>query len=225
MSHPDRRSCRPRRALAAIGLLLLLPGAAAKAQVSTFTSLASWLAAVSAPGLDTFDDVALDAGSPPSSLSRTAGPYSYTVRANGGLFDVGPLPDVWLSTNLASTVLVFDSFSSTVRGIGGFFFGTDVFGDPLTGGTIEVAWLTTAGNGSTTLSAPTPAAFFGLVTTGTLTQLSIRDPLSTDRSFPTVNDLRLATTPPAATVPEPSTMLLSGAGLVVAGVLRRLRRS
>jgi hypothetical protein len=202
-------------------LLLLLP-VAAEAQVSTYTTLSAWLAAVSAPGLDTFNDLTNDGDGLPASIPRVAGLYQYTARASGGLFAIGQGADLWLSTNLPSDPLSFDSYSSTVRGVGGFFFGTDFGGAPLTGSPVRVAWVTTVGSGSTVLGNPGPTAFFGLVTTGTVTSLTISDPSEAGQSYPAANDLRLATTAPSATVvPEPASLLLLSAGLVAVGLLRR----
>lgn len=203
-------------------LLLMTPGTALKAQVTTYSSLSAWLAAVSGSGLDTFNDLSLDVNNPPPSLSRSAGSFTYVARATEGLFAVGPVGDTWLSTNTANDVLSFDSFSPAVRGIGGLFFGTDIDGVLIPSGTLRVSWATSAGNGFLDLVNPSATTFFGLTVNGTITSLSLQDLTPDDEAnyWPTANDLRLATV-----VPEPSTYLLVGMALAMLVVLRRWKRA
>ena len=231
MFHHAPRTCSQfRHGLVTTGaalLLLITPGAALKAQVSSYSSLSAWLAAVSSPGLDTFNDLSSDPNNTPPSLSRSAGTYSYVARATEGLFVVGPAGDSWLSTNTASDALQLDSFTSTVRGIGGFFFGTDIDGAVVSTGTLRVSWSTSAGNGFLDLVNPSTSTFFGLVANGSLTSLSVRDLTPDDDAlfWPTANNLRLAALPPAATVvPEPSTYALVGTALGMLALVRRRKR-
>jgi hypothetical protein len=109
--------------LAATAALVAAP-APARAQFTVYTSLDAWLAAVSAPGLDTFNNIGNVSIVGP--VTRTAGAYSYRANASAGrMYPAGTLADRWLSTDDAGSDLVFDNFSPTVRGVGGFFFATD----------------------------------------------------------------------------------------------------
>lgn len=231
MSHPTPRALnplvRPCVSLGAALVLLFAPSAALEAQVTTYSTLAAWLAAVSAPAVDSFDDLNIDPANPPLSLTRTTGVYQYTVRAGEGLFAVGPAGDRWLSTNAAVDALQFDSFTSTVRGVGGFFFGTDIEGAVVPTGTLRISWSTSVGNGFLDLVNPTTSTFFGLVANGALTSLSVRDLTPDDDAlfWPTANNVRLAALPPAATVvPEPSTYALVGTALGLLALVRRRKR-
>lgn len=199
----------------------MTPNAALEAQVTTYSSLSAWLAAVSSPSVDTFNELSLDVNNPPLSLSRSIGTYSYVARAAEGLFSVGPVGDTWLSTNLADDRLQFDSFSASVRAIGGNFFGTDFEGAFLPTGTLRVSWMTSAGNGFLDLVNPSTTTFFGLTVNGTITSLSLQNLSPDDAAYwPTANDLRLATV-----VPEPSTYLLVGMALAMLVVVRRWKRA
>ncbi|HEU4375079.1 MAG TPA: hypothetical protein VFS02_16410 [Telluria sp.] len=68
---------------------LLLASATAQADLLVYTDRTAFLAALSAPGTDSFNDLTnVETASP---LSRTAGPYSYRAGA-------GPVSDFWPAT-------------------------------------------------------------------------------------------------------------------------------
>ncbi|MCU0636094.1 MAG: PEP-CTERM sorting domain-containing protein [Gemmatimonadaceae bacterium] len=215
------------RLAAVLAVAALLP-TAATAQVSFFTSQANWTAALNggSAGVDTFND--LPGVGVPSPLNRTAGSFSYvaSVIANGGspdFFPAGTAGDRWLSTDFAGAGMRFASFTAGTNAIGGEIFGSDI-GGAFQNGPISVAWATTAGSGSTTLTAPSSTSFWGLVTTGTLTSLTITGVDDDDDViWGTVNNLRLGQARPTTVIPEPSTYALVATGLVALVMVRRRR--
>jgi len=194
---------------------LLATAAGAQAEITVYTTQAAFLGATGTPGVDSFDDLALDIYD--EALNRTAGGYTYQVSAAGGLFGAGTGSDHWLSSNLRLSPIVFQDFSSGVNAFGGNFFGSDIGGQYLPNANL----ILTAADGSSltyTLTGATQASFVGFVSDVALTSVS----LSTDGGlyWPTANDVVLA-------VPEPATygMLLAGLGCVGAIARRRGRRT
>ncbi|MCU0647067.1 MAG: PEP-CTERM sorting domain-containing protein [Gemmatimonadaceae bacterium] len=214
---------------AAVAAVAALLPVAAGAQVSFFTSQALWTAALNggASGLDTFND--LPGGSFPSPVNRTAGAFNYiaSVTAPAGqstlFFPAGNAADRWLSTDYAGATMRFASFTAGTNAIGGEIFGSNLDG-AFQSGPITVAWATTAGSGSTTVTAPSSTSFWGLVTTGSLTSLSITGVDSQSLAlWGTANNVRLGQARPTVVIPEPSTYALMATGLVALGLIRRRR--
>lgn len=213
------------------GLALAAVSSASIATPIVYTSSASFLAASSSAATDTFDDVSITA-STLGPTTRTAGSWQYSVDASDGvgLFGAGVDADHWLSANNATASLVFGSFSSGARGIGGFFFGSTVDGTYAPGAITLIA--TDAGGSATwTISGATQTSFVGFVSSSPLLSLTVTAVQPTLAGFlwPTVNDLVLAAAPlpPVPAVPEPATaaMLLFGLGaLALAGRHRRTAR-
>lgn len=193
---------------------LLSTAAAAHADITVYTSEAAFLAAVSAPGTDTFDDLSTVQYDSP--LLRTAGAYSYSASSPRGLYGAGADPDHWLSTNYSSDPLTFSAFSAGVTALGGYFFGSDINGSFLPGATMTL----TAASGETqtvTLTDTNVGTFLGFVATSQLASvvLSAEQPPGA-AAWPTVNNLTLA-------VPEPASYGMLLAGLAVAGFAARRR--
>jgi hypothetical protein len=191
---------------------LLCAAAAAQADITVYTSQADFLAAVSATGVDTFDDLTVDPYG--DTLNRTAGTYSYDAYSVGGLWGAGGAGDHWLSTNSAFDPIRFSNFSGGVTAFGGNFFGSDITGQYALGN-VQL----TAADGSVLsydLNGATTTSFLGFVSSTPLSSVT----LNTDGApgiWPTANNVVLA-------VPEPSTyaMLLAGLGFV--GLMSRRRR-
>ena len=204
----------------------------AQAQVTTFNTLAAWTAAVSNVGVDTYDNLAVT--SFPGPLNRTAGAYSYTAStvAPAGppvglnFFPAGTAGDVWLSTDNALVTIRFGGFGSSVRGLGGFFFGSNSAGAFVPGVTLNLA-ATTTGGGTQNFSmvGVSTTSFFGFLAASDWTSLTVTavQPAGSF-NWSTVNDFRVAQAPVNTVVPEPSTYAMMATGLVgLIGIARRRR--
>ncbi|MGK5080436.1 PEP-CTERM sorting domain-containing protein [Janthinobacterium sp. HLX7-2] len=199
---------------------LLLAASAAQADITLFTNQAAYLAAAGNTGVDTFDDLPIDALDGP--LNRSAGSYAYTVSSVGTspiLYGAGTGSDNWLSTNNRNDSVLFSNFSSAVRGVGGFFFGSDFAGGYATSQNVTLTARNALGELLTyELTLPTQASFVGFLSTGAFSDLSVST-AGQIGIWPTINNLSVSA------VPEPATygMLLGGLGLL--GFMARRRRA
>ena len=206
-------------ALRSVAIVLLLAFAgAAQAAFTVYTSQAAFLAAVSAPATDSFDDLPLgDFIASPLVRVATIAPYSYTAVASTDTFyGVGAGTDIWLSTNVSDDTITFNAIPANVRGIGGRFFVTDFDGLELLGQTLTL--VATDGDGTSTqqIVNATQTGFLGFVSTGPLTSLTVVaiQPMP-NNVFPTVNDLILAAAaaaPPAVLISAASRKVHAAAG-------------
>jgi hypothetical protein len=214
---------RMTRAALGVTALIAVP-AAAHAQFTVYTSLASYLAAVGANGTDTYTGF-LITGLTPSPITRAAGAYSYTATAAGGFWGAGTTANPWLATNAASDVTTFNTFTPTVRAIGGNFFASDHSG-AFKIGNINITATNAGGTFTWLLTAPAVTDFFGVVSTSAISSFTMSSVTSTnDRTWATADNLILAEARPSSVVPEPSTYLLMGTGLLsLAGIARRRNR-
>jgi hypothetical protein len=194
---------------------MLMTAVAAHADITIFTNKAAFDAAVTAPGVDTFNDLIVMPY--PASLTRSAGGYSYTVSSTDGLYGAGVPGDSWLSNNTLTQPMVFSNFSGGVTAFGGNFFGSDVSGLFTPGSSVTL----TANDGTTstfTLNNTTTNSFLGFTSTAALVSVSLQSVGTTN--WPTANNLTLAM---AAPVPEPGSYAMLLAGVALVGVARRRR--
>ena len=214
-------------AAAALALSLAFPSAA-HAAITVYTTRASYLAAISVPGVDTFDNLG-----PNDTLStpqnRTADAYAYTVSVapNSIFFPVGSAGgDVWLSSNDRQDTITVDGFSANVRGVGGYFFRTDIDGR-LSGddATINLSATDASGTVTQALLNPSFTSFVGFVSTGEFTniQLWVGDAgTGVPNVWAAANDLTLGV---AAPIPEPETYALMLGGLALLTALARRKKA
>ena len=107
---------------------LMLAAGASQAAITVYTDQAAFLAAVSAPGVDTYLGFSIT-GSTPSPINRAAGPYNYTgTVTTTSFFGAGTVADPWLSTNTATDTITFNAFPPEVFAAGGLFFRRNVSG-------------------------------------------------------------------------------------------------
>lgn len=205
-----------RKFLVATSVLATLPAGGASAAITIHTNQASFLAAITNPETDTFDDLALGILLPP--LERTVGNYNYTINGSGILHGVGSADDVWLSTDATTDSVIFNNFSSGVTGFGGFFFNTNNPGDYILGNIVLTA-TDSRGTVSHNIMLATTNSFVGFVSTSGLQQVTMSTFRSGVNRYPTVNDVTLGT----GAIPEPASwaLLIAGFGLVGASLRRR----
>ena len=212
---------------AAAVLLLSVTALPAHAQITVHTTLASWLAAVTGDGLDTFDDLDPDEGFYASPLLRTAGSFSYQVRADFDLFPSGTASDPWVSNLFIEDALVVDGFSPQAYGVAGEFFLSGQFGDRLSAGRFTLTVEDALGSLSQTIDvAQATSSFLGFTSASGITSLSLQalDATRQNPLFSTINNIRIGAAPVTA-VPEPGALaLLTVGGLGLAGVMRRRSR-
>ena len=202
--------------------LLLALSASAQAALQAYTSQASFLAAIGSFVTDTFDDLTPGAALPEGPVDRSVGGIDYTARSGPDsaiLYGAGGGGDAWLSTNVASDTITFDSFAPGVYAAGANLFGSDINGEFLQRGLIVIRATDSDGNDVEFRFRATQDTFFGFVSDGQLSMLEVRM-FASGRNpvWPTVNNLILAA------VPEPKTYALMLAGLAAVGFLARRRR-
>jgi hypothetical protein len=186
------------------------------AQTTTHTTLASFLASTQGPTYtETFT------GSQGSALSYNFASlgYGYTVTASNGLSTVYRSGSI-IGNNLPNLSLTFTFTTGNVTAVGGNFFVTnisDVFQSTLVSILLS--------DGTTQSYTPTGVGDFrGFTTNGaTITSLTLAAP--TGGQFYNSVDNLIVGTASANVVPEPSTYLLMGTGMLgLVGAARRRAR-
>jgi hypothetical protein len=218
-NHPSRQAL----SWIAAGIVSICAVSSAHASITVYNSQASYLAAITNPGVDTYDSMAI--ASTPSPINRTAGAHTYSASASTtSFYPAGSPADVWLSLNTATDVMSIYNLSAGVRGVGGFFFGSDISGNFLSGQDIRVIATDGSGSSNILLNNTTTGTFLGFVTDGAFSGITV-EAVQPGAGFtwPTVNDLTLGE---AVAVPEPG-QIASGLVLLVgaAGYVIRRRKA
>jgi hypothetical protein len=198
-----------------IAVVLLFAAAAAHASITVFSQENSFLATLSAPGIDDFSGLS---GTPAhtTSVNSTAGSYDYTaiVGPDDGIDMLVTPSHVWLSTISGRDSITFTDFTGGVRGFGGFFFGTDLGGNSFPS---QVVLTATDHNGTITqiLNNATTSSFLGFVSDTALYSVTVRmGPASNDAPWPTIGSVILGAVAPTTVVPEPSIYITLLGGLM-----------
>lgn len=180
-----------------VAALLLIAGSASKAAITVYTDQASFLAAVSSPGVDTFTGFSVT-GSTPSPINRNAGPYTYTGTAStSSFFGAGTTGDPWLSVNVGTDTISFNNFApAIVSAVGGMFFDSDINGAFAAGSVTLISTDATGAVRTDTIPGATINSFRGFVSTGAMISLTVTavQPGS-GVLWPTVENLTLAQAP------------------------------
>jgi hypothetical protein len=213
---------RLRTCLLASLALIASPAAlqSSHAAITVVTSEPSFLAAVSAPGVDTF------AGFPTtvvtnSPITRNAGPYPYTATSTTGFFGAGTPANPALSTNVNTDAITFSGLGAA-NAVGGLFFGSDLQGS-FVSATIVVTVTDTLGATTTDTLVASPTSFLGFLSTGAIASVVVATAMPGEFIFPTVDNLTIAMVR-VAEIPEPGAWALLLAGSLSAAACVRRRR-
>ena len=201
---------------------LVIASSESHAAITVFTSEASFLAAVSAPGVDTFAGFSTTTVTA-SPITRAAGPYTYNASSATGFFGAGTLADPALSTNSDLDAITFFNVGGGASAIGGTFFGSDLEGGFVASAVVLTA-TDTLGAISTQTFVATPTSFMGFVSTGSIATLVYSTSMPGNFVFAAVDDLIIAAVP-VTPIPEPENWALLLVGLAALGACARRRRS
>lgn len=200
---------------------LVIAASAAHADITVFTTEASFLAAVTAPGVDNFTGFSTTSATA-SPITRAAGPYTYSASSATGFFGAGGVANPALSTNTDTDVITFFNLSGGPSAIGGLFFGSDIGGSFVAASVVLTATDTLGATATRTFVA-TSTSFIGFVSTAAIATLVFGTSMPGAFVFPAVDNLVIAAAAPVTAIPEPETYALMLAGLAALSLVRRRR--
>lgn len=191
--------------------------APARAAITIYNDQASFLAAVSNPGTDSFGDLVPRSGFA-GPVNRSAGTHAYTVAAPGGFNPGSNLGNVFLTTTNAGSTIRFSGFGSDVYAVGGLFFGGSIDGGYQAAPSITVTVIDSDGDITAIPKNPNAGSFLGFVSTGGLSELTLT--IGPNGPWPSIDNFTLAGAPSSA-VPEPAAWAMMIVGFGLAGTMLR----
>lgn len=196
---------------------VLTAGTHAHAELMAYSSLSSFSSVLTNQGTDELSDISTS-----NAETRTAGPFSYGIRADSGIRTLAVGSATYIGNNVGHEWLSFSTTS--VNAIGGEFFGSDLFGNFKAGG---VTFRVIDSRGADEMFTITPTStntqsFFGVVSDGFITSFQVHADQGWIPSYLAADNITLGT---ASAIPEPSSLTLVLAGVGLMGTVMARRRT
>lgn len=196
---------------------LLCAAGAASADITVSTNFAAFVASTGG-STDSFSDLTINTDLNVTSITRSAGPYSYAASAQSNLFVVAAAGSIGLSTGIPTDSITFGGFATPVLAVGANFYASNILGE-LTSGALTV--VATDINGlvrTQSVAGNSLTGFVGFFSDAPLASVVVSLALANEERYVTVDNVVLSA------VPEASTwllMLAGGAAVLRIGARRR----